>query len=594
MFPIHDISNGACSCREAGCTSPGKHPRTPKGFHDATRDPVTIAAWWRAHPYANIGIDCGRSGLAVADVDVKKGAQGEATLRWFLERSPAFSQTYMVATPTGGYHFYFSGATPNGGTGKLGPGIDLQSVGRYVLAPPSVAFGTYDENKKPVPGSAQPYRIVRQANILPFPTELIPGAPVDDEINFEAREFEGPEREVIPYGEHRQALLWLGWHLRSVQGLSVESGLPLMRDFLKALDRYNPSAPFSDRDLRGMLTRVRPNIASTPPPTANVPLVDSVVPAATILAMPPPVRQHFVTGLILQGELHVFYGEPGVGKSTIAAYEMALISKQGHDILTFISEDRPYDFATTFHLSGGDLTKLTFQRSDVRQLLLPKATPELEQLIASRPWGAIYFDSILDMRSMDVRLDAANAARALFGPLSELAQRYNVSIICTAHTNKQGVIEGAKQITAKARVVAKIERPKAGTLVGKDSIDFATDPTWTVLATTEKFQRGRKGARYAFYCETKESLNPYTGKIDREIDEHGSEQNVMQYICTRHERLPDAEEENTPPPVDSDLRARIEEELRKDPTLSGNKMKDRVHGRSADVYRIMRELKGEK
>src|SRR5665213_2957379 len=77
VFPTHDLSAGACSCGQT-CASPGKHPRTPHGFQDATLDPVTIAAWWKRWPTANVAIDCGRSGLVVVDVDIKNGAQGEA------------------------------------------------------------------------------------------------------------------------------------------------------------------------------------------------------------------------------------------------------------------------------------------------------------------------------------------------------------------------------------------------------------------------------------------------------------------------------------------------------------------------------------
>jgi hypothetical protein len=795
VFPTHDIASGSCSCKQS-CPSPGKHPRTQRGLNDSTIDPVTIASWWRTWPSANVAIDCGRSGLVVADVDVKKGARGEATMRWFLERSPAFRETLMVSTPTGGFHFYFTGQRKSG-QGTLGEGIDVRSTGGYVLAPPSIAFARYDEDNRPVAGAFGKYAFSRGARPLPFPGEIIPEkatAPEPDVFDFVAREHDGPERDEIPYGEHRQSLLWLGWHLRAVQGLSVETGLPIMRDFFKALGGYNPANPFSDRDLRVMLSNVAPNIANVPPPVSAAPLIDSIVPASVILSQDVPVRQHFIPGLILQGELHVFYGDTGIGKghpyatrlltpsgwrtvgevavgdsvigangyptkilavyergvlptyrvtftdgssvlvdgdhlwsvaswkqmragqkgcivatrnlkansteyipmvepvsypevelplapyvlgtllgnahfkgtpiaainpadvdiierlkqesdaleykqtsarrvavrncrdtlrhlglygmlsagkfvpenymrssvtqriallqglmdadgsvrceggrsqalfhttsaqlannvleiveslggigrllsyqragyvefrigltlpphiepffserkkskykatrlparkvksvilaghfsircirvdakdslyvteahivthnTTIVAHELAHITNLGRDVLVFISEDRPRDFDITFALSGGALERLYNHRSEVRELLLPKCTPELEQLIASRPWGAIYFDSIMDLRSTDVRDNAADTARKLFGPLSVFAQRYNVAIICTTHVNKTGVFEGAQQIKAKSRVFAKVARPPKEQSGGTDSKEF--------------------------------------------------------------------------------------------------------------------------
>lgn len=40
------------------CVPGGKRPLTEHGFHDATTEPDQIAAWWRQHPQANIGVCC--------------------------------------------------------------------------------------------------------------------------------------------------------------------------------------------------------------------------------------------------------------------------------------------------------------------------------------------------------------------------------------------------------------------------------------------------------------------------------------------------------------------------------------------------------
>ncbi len=46
VFPLHWPTKTGCSCGKKDCHSPGKHPRTPNGFKDATKDVVKIAEWW--------------------------------------------------------------------------------------------------------------------------------------------------------------------------------------------------------------------------------------------------------------------------------------------------------------------------------------------------------------------------------------------------------------------------------------------------------------------------------------------------------------------------------------------------------------------
>src|SRR3954462_12897004 len=56
VFPCHEIlPEGRCSCRKPACDRKGKHPRTPKGFKEATTDPRQIEEWWADWPDANIG-----------------------------------------------------------------------------------------------------------------------------------------------------------------------------------------------------------------------------------------------------------------------------------------------------------------------------------------------------------------------------------------------------------------------------------------------------------------------------------------------------------------------------------------------------------
>ena len=78
VVPIHSAVDGRCSCRQADCGSPAKHPRTQHGVKDATTDPTAVAQWWRRWPDANIAVATGpESGVWMLGPD---GEQGKADL----------------------------------------------------------------------------------------------------------------------------------------------------------------------------------------------------------------------------------------------------------------------------------------------------------------------------------------------------------------------------------------------------------------------------------------------------------------------------------------------------------------------------------
>jgi putative DNA primase/helicase len=139
VFPLHTIrSDGACSCRKGDdCKRPGKHPRTGRGFKDATTSRTQIKTWWAKWPDANIGIATGRgSGIFVVDVD---GDIGKASLQGLKAEHGLLPKTLTVKTGKG-CHFYFrcDGARVRCSAGQLGSGIDVRGGGGYVVGPGSV------------------------------------------------------------------------------------------------------------------------------------------------------------------------------------------------------------------------------------------------------------------------------------------------------------------------------------------------------------------------------------------------------------------------------------------------------------------------
>lgn len=143
VFPVHSIRAGRCSCGNRKCERKGKHPRTPRGFQDASTDEAQAKAWWSLWPDANIGIAAGASGLVCIDIDPRHG--GDET--WRDHKPDRVSlDTAISITGGGGNHVLYKEPTgvpiPTSVGGEkvespLGPGIDVRARGGYFIAPPS-------------------------------------------------------------------------------------------------------------------------------------------------------------------------------------------------------------------------------------------------------------------------------------------------------------------------------------------------------------------------------------------------------------------------------------------------------------------------
>ena len=161
VFPLHQtIGDDGCSCPEPECDSQGKHPRTNNGFKNATTDPEQIKKWWSKWPDANIGLRTGKqSGLLVIDSDEKNGKSGKKSIRQAGLNMP---ETWAVKTPSGGLHYLYQYPedTNIGCPGSGLEGVDIRGEGGYVVAPPSVIYGT-------------PYAVAKQAEIVPLPSQWV-------------------------------------------------------------------------------------------------------------------------------------------------------------------------------------------------------------------------------------------------------------------------------------------------------------------------------------------------------------------------------------------------------------------------------------
>lgn len=118
-----------------------KTPLTSNGFKAATTDAKIIRDWWAKTPEANIGLDCGKSGLVVIDLDRRGDKDGFAEWAELVERQHLPAKTYTSLTGGGGQHLLFkapAGVEIKNSAGKLAPGIDVRGAGGYIVLPPSI------------------------------------------------------------------------------------------------------------------------------------------------------------------------------------------------------------------------------------------------------------------------------------------------------------------------------------------------------------------------------------------------------------------------------------------------------------------------
>lgn len=141
----------------------GKAPLAAGAFDGESE--VLIKSW--VQEGGNVGTLTGSaSGIAVIDIDNHNGVDGLSNLKEFLDTYDiTLPKTQVIKTPTGGLHYYFKLDEKYNETQFLQnhpqlEGVDFQTHGRYVVAPPSQIDGNY-------------YEVIRDVEIAELPDKWI-------------------------------------------------------------------------------------------------------------------------------------------------------------------------------------------------------------------------------------------------------------------------------------------------------------------------------------------------------------------------------------------------------------------------------------
>jgi len=163
-----------------------------------TADVRRLNGWYVPEP-PNVGIACGPSGLVVLDLDLAKPRQDRT--RWPVQwrdndissgadvitvlaqrAGESLPETYIVATPSGGRHLYFTApkqASVRNSAGRLGPMIDVRGQGGYVVAAGSRLHQRPDQDDDVAETTDQAYRLLEDLQPVTLPGWLIDATTAD-------------------------------------------------------------------------------------------------------------------------------------------------------------------------------------------------------------------------------------------------------------------------------------------------------------------------------------------------------------------------------------------------------------------------------
>jgi hypothetical protein len=116
-----------------------KEPLITDWKRNASADPDQIRKWFDQYPDCNFALLMGE-GIVVLDVDTKNGKNGLASLKQLIGANQFFD-TLVVATPSGGAHYYLRTQQDLATKHGFLDGLDFQAVGSYVVAPGSAING---------------------------------------------------------------------------------------------------------------------------------------------------------------------------------------------------------------------------------------------------------------------------------------------------------------------------------------------------------------------------------------------------------------------------------------------------------------------
>jgi hypothetical protein len=410
----------------------GKVPKIKEWQHRCSNDESQIKAWWNDYPNANVGLATGAvSGFFVVDID---GESGKLTLLDIEMKNSKLPPTYEVETGKG-KHYYFEQEigirikTQAGGS--LGLNIDVRGDGGYVVAPPSKH-----------PDSGKLYRVSR--DVLPArPPDWLLSAVMIGKLDKATKDHQAPIE--IKTGQRNAQITRIAGQLRWL-GLTTEE---IVRALLEVnIQRCRP--PLEEREIISVAQSIGKKDPGLLSPTGSV-SSEIVLQNYSTMEMKPILWRW--PGFIPRGQLVIWAGDPGQGKSIVSCALAAAVTTgsrmpgddglekyEPENVLIMSAEDDP---ETTIKprlvVAGADLNRIQHVQmlcSDGKPLSLPthlfqlteKITETKAKLVIIDPLDAFLGEDVDSYKNADVRRAVA--------PITTLAYHTHAIILIIAHLNK--------------------------------------------------------------------------------------------------------------------------------------------------------------
>jgi len=309
---------------------------------DSSTDEDTVRAmqWGEA---TGIGVDCGKSGLVVVDIDDLDAVPALADeVGW----DPTTDETRIARTGRGGLHiFYRAGSTEvRNSASKVVQGVDIRGSGGFVVIPPSFHENgeryewLNDHEPAPIPERMVEvfnYREERAAND-------VPGSISHERWGLAALAAGAHDIEASPPGQRNNELNSVAYRI-----FGIVKGGHLDEDMARArLTRAGLHVGLASSEVAKTLAsawesaepRHPANLEPTPAASVSIPRERRTFRALTpdeLDRLPPP--QWLLPDRLPEGQTWM-YGEPGSGKTFLALDWSLAVAASGLPVLYFVGE----------------------------------------------------------------------------------------------------------------------------------------------------------------------------------------------------------------------------------------------------------------
>jgi len=125
----------------------------PRGHLDASCDPATVRQWWTRWPDANIGLSLAPSGLVALDPDTYKPDCG-----WHVFiADKTVPETLRQKSVSGGEHYVFTAEAGAKFPGQLCKNVDIKHEGYIMVEPSTFGGGRYEWQTDIAPAACPPW-----------------------------------------------------------------------------------------------------------------------------------------------------------------------------------------------------------------------------------------------------------------------------------------------------------------------------------------------------------------------------------------------------------------------------------------------------